>query len=101
MALDSLAMELKRDIWYDAEPSSVSASSRGPKEKPLKSTGELRSLSEDALATPNEKPGEGRGPGIGAEMLRDVTGYCWWSGREARTAWYGDSGEGEGDGGMR
>jgi hypothetical protein len=76
VALDSLAIEPKRDIWYEAELSSpsVSASLAGGKEKLPKSTGELRSLSEEALATPKEKPGLGRGPGMGAARGREETG---------------------------
>lgn len=50
---------------------------------------------EGVLAAPNEKPGEGSGPGMGEATAREVT-VKRWSGRDARTtALYGVSGEGD------
>ena len=62
--------------------SSSSSSLRKGKER--SESGELRSLSpelgdaiEGVLAAPNEKPGEGNGPGIGEATVREETAYRW------------------------
>lgn len=50
--------------------------------KGLKESGELRSLFAEigelddwVVAAPKEKPGEGRGPGMGDEMMRELIAY--------------------------
>ncbi len=74
--------------------------------KPCEWSGELRSLSaeqgevrdEPVLATPNEKSGEGSGPGRGEDTGRVENANSWLSGREERMdEWYADIGEGDGD----
>jgi hypothetical protein len=76
------------------------------KEKDRNESGELRSLSpelgdaiEGVLAAPNEKLGDGSGPGMGDAMVLEVTAYREWSGKDARTAWYGEMAAGDGEDG--
>ena len=82
MTLDSLvadANELNREYESKLGEENPSSSLWGYVNE-RKESGELRSLSAElgeaiggVLAAPNEKLGEGKGPGIGGATTRDVT----------------------------
>lgn len=79
VAIEAIDPNLEKASYDPDVPSSSVSWSSPRKGNEHKESGELRALSpelgdaiEGVLAAPKEKPGDGRGPGIGEETVRDV-----------------------------